>query len=154
MPSEVTYVYRISCWYCHYRHELLKFRLNYLSIYEYLCLYSPLLDLGRFFSFLISIQLVGLLGGGISMSQSSYLHTEQHKQNKRAQTSMPQVGFQPTIPCLSGRRQFMSQTARLLWSAFSSQSHITTDSQSASLSWCRTPSGAYDQKFVLFCFKF
>jgi hypothetical protein len=27
------------------------------------------------------------------------------------------------------------------------QSHITTDSQSASLSWCRTPPGAYDQKF-------
>jgi hypothetical protein len=27
-----------------------------------------------------------------------------------------------------------------------SQSHITTDSQSASLSWCRTPSGAHDQK--------
>jgi hypothetical protein len=27
-----------------------------------------------------------------------------------------------------------------------SQSHITTDSQSASLSWCRTPSAAYDQK--------
>jgi hypothetical protein len=35
-----------------------------------------------------------------------------------------------------------------------SQSHITTNSQSASLSWCRTPSGANDQKFVLFCFKF
>jgi hypothetical protein len=34
----------------------------------------------------------------------------------------------------------------------SSQSHIATDSQSVSqsvsLSWCRTPSGAYDQKFV------
>jgi hypothetical protein len=28
-----------------------------------------------------------------------------------------------------------------------SQSHIATDSQSVSLSWCRTPSGAYDQKF-------
>jgi hypothetical protein len=26
------------------------------------------------------------------------------------------------------------------------QSHITTDSQSASLSRCRTPSGAYEQK--------
>jgi hypothetical protein len=32
--------------------------------------------------------------------------------------------------------------------ASQSQSHIATDSQSVSLSWCRTLSGAYDQKFV------
>jgi hypothetical protein len=29
-----------------------------------------------------------------------------------------------------------------------SQSHIATDSQSVSLSWCRSPSGANDQKLV------
>jgi hypothetical protein len=29
-----------------------------------------------------------------------------------------------------------------------SQSHIATDSQSVGLSWCRAPSGAYDQKLV------
>jgi hypothetical protein len=29
-----------------------------------------------------------------------------------------------------------------------SQSHIPTDSQSVGLSWCRAPSGAYDQKLV------
>jgi hypothetical protein len=29
-----------------------------------------------------------------------------------------------------------------------SQSHITTDSQSVGLSWCRAPSGAHDQIFV------
>jgi hypothetical protein len=35
------------------------------------------------------------------------------------------------------------------WPGYSqSQSHIATDSQSVSLSWCRTPSGAYDQEFV------
>jgi hypothetical protein len=35
-----------------------------------------------------------------------------------------------------------------------SQSHIATDTQSVCLSWCRTPSGAYDQKFVyLFLFR-
>jgi hypothetical protein len=28
-------------------------------------------------------------------------------QNKRTQTSMPQVGFEPTIQCLSARRHFM-----------------------------------------------
>jgi hypothetical protein len=31
---------------------------------------------------------------------------------------------------------------------YRSQSHIATDSQSVGLSWCRTPSGAYDQQFV------
>jgi hypothetical protein len=30
------------------------------------------------------------------------------------------------------------------------QSHIATDSQSVSKSWCRTPSGAYDEIFVTF----
>jgi hypothetical protein len=35
-----------------------------------------------------------------------------------------------------------------------SQSHIATDSQSVGLSWCRTPSGAYDQNlFIPFSFK-
>jgi hypothetical protein len=63
-----------------------------------LCLYSPLLDLGRFFSVSWSFtRSVGLLGRGISPSQGRCLHTEQHKQNKRTQTSIPQVGFEPTI---------------------------------------------------------
>jgi FAD synthase len=43
-------------------------------------------------------QTVGLLGRVISTSQGLYLHTGKHKQNKRTQTSMPQVGFEPTIP--------------------------------------------------------
>jgi hypothetical protein len=30
-----------------------------------------------------------------------------------------------------------------------SQSHFTTDSQSVCLSWCRAPSGAHDQMFIL-----
>jgi hypothetical protein len=50
----------------------------------YLWLYSPLLDLGRFFSFLIYTQSVGLLGRGINPSQGRYLHTEQHKQRIHA----------------------------------------------------------------------
>jgi hypothetical protein len=29
-----------------------------------------------------------------------------------------------------------------------SESYITTDGQSGSLSWCRAPSGAYDQIFI------
>jgi hypothetical protein len=35
------------------------------------------------------------------------------------------------------------------WLQSQSQSHITTDSLSGSLSWCRTPSGAYDQKLYV-----
>jgi hypothetical protein len=31
-----------------------------------------------------------------------------------------------------------------------SQSHVTTDGQSVGLSWCRAPSGAHDQIFILF----
>jgi hypothetical protein len=41
---------------------------------------------------------VELLGRGISPSENRYLHKEQHKQNKRTQTSMHSVGFEPTIP--------------------------------------------------------
>jgi hypothetical protein len=47
------------------------------SIYPWL--YSPLLDLGGFFSLLIYTQLVGLLGLGISPSKGRYLHTEGNK---------------------------------------------------------------------------
>jgi hypothetical protein len=44
-------------------------------------------------------QSVGLLGRRISLSQGRYLHTGQHKyKSKRTQTSMPQVGSEPTIP--------------------------------------------------------
>jgi hypothetical protein len=61
----------------------------------YLWLYSPLLDLGHFFSFLI-----------YTVSRTSWtrdqpvvrpLHT---RKKKRTQTFMPWVGFEPTIPAL------------------------------------------------------
>jgi hypothetical protein len=45
----------------------------------YLRLCSPLLDLGRFFSFLILYTIGRLLGRGIGPSQGRYLHTGQHK---------------------------------------------------------------------------
>jgi hypothetical protein len=61
----------------------------YLSIHPWL--YSHLLDIRRFFSFL-KFYTVGVLGRGISPSQGLYLHTEEHRQ-----TSMPRVGFEPTI---------------------------------------------------------
>jgi hypothetical protein len=72
------------------------FSLINLSILSWL--YSPLLGLGLFFSFLIYTQSVGYLERGISLSQSLYLDTEQHKQKKTQQTSMPGVRFEPTTP--------------------------------------------------------
>jgi hypothetical protein len=54
----------------HYKHH---------NSFIHLCLCGPLLDLGRFFSFLIYTQSVGLLGQGISPPQSRCLHTGQHK---------------------------------------------------------------------------
>jgi hypothetical protein len=43
-------------------------------------------------------QSAGLLGRAISPSQGRYLHRITQTQNKRRQTSMPRVGFEPTIP--------------------------------------------------------
>jgi hypothetical protein len=39
---------------------------------------------------------------------------------------------------------------RLPFSESESESNVTTDSQSASLSWNKAPSGAYDQIFIRF----
>jgi hypothetical protein len=67
----------------------------YLSIYSYLSTYGStvLVYLGRFFSFLIYTQLVGLLGRGITPRKAAT-----YTQNIRTQTSIPRVGFEPTIP--------------------------------------------------------
>jgi hypothetical protein len=69
-----------------------------MSFTIYLWLYSPLLDLGRFFSFLSYTHSVGLFGRRINPSQGHYLHAEQHKHRINTQTSMPWVGIEPTIP--------------------------------------------------------
>jgi hypothetical protein len=60
---------------------------------DYLWLYSLLLDVDCFFSFLIFYIHGRTPWTGISSSEGRYLH----KQNKRTQTSMPRVGFDPTI---------------------------------------------------------
>jgi hypothetical protein len=53
------------------------------------------------FSFMIILQTLELLGRVISSSQGLYLNTGQHKHRINTythQTSMPCVGFEPTIP--------------------------------------------------------
>jgi hypothetical protein len=62
------------------KHHLKRLRFARDIQFIHLWLYSLLLDLGLFFSFLIFFtQSVGLLGGLISPSQGRYLHTGQHK---------------------------------------------------------------------------
>jgi hypothetical protein len=57
------------------------------------------MDLGRFFSFLIFIQTVGLLRLWISpVARPLPTHTTTQTQNKCTQTSMPRLGFEPTTP--------------------------------------------------------
>jgi hypothetical protein len=73
------------------------FTLGSIHPSTYVWLYSSLLGLGLFSSLLIFCRVVGLLGRGIRPSQGLCLHTEQHKQNKRTQTSMTRMGFEPTI---------------------------------------------------------
>jgi hypothetical protein len=82
----------------------------------YLWLYSPLLDLDRFFSFLICTKAAGLLGRGISPSQRHYLHRTTQTENKRIQTSMRWVGFQPTIPVFKRAKTLhaLDRTATLI----------------------------------------
>jgi hypothetical protein len=58
--------------------------------------YSAAIVLGIGCLFKPFTQSVGHLGLGISPSQGLYLHTGQHKLNKRKQTFMPRVGFEPT----------------------------------------------------------
>jgi hypothetical protein len=69
----------------------------YLSIYLWLC--SPLLGLGCLFSFLI-FYTVGItpLPGDQPVARLLPAYRTAQILNKRTQTSMPQVGFAPTIP--------------------------------------------------------
>jgi hypothetical protein len=60
-----------------------------------LSLYSPFVGPWPIFGFLIlyTVDTTSWMG-----DQPVARNTEQHKQNKRTQTSMPRVGFEPTIP--------------------------------------------------------
>jgi hypothetical protein len=92
-------------------------------VYIYVSAYgsTALVDLGRFFSFLIYTQSVGLLGRGISPSQGHYLHTEQHKHRINVHRyPCHEWDSNPRSQCSRGRRRFMHYTARPLWSASAS----------------------------------
>jgi hypothetical protein len=90
------------------------------SIYLSICGSTALVDLGRFFRFLIYTQPVGLLARGISPSQGRYLHTEQHKHIINAHRHLClEWDSNPRSQCSNERRWFMPSIARPLWSALS-----------------------------------
>jgi hypothetical protein len=68
---------------------------SHLSIYLSICLWlcSRLFDLGSFFSFLTLYTVGRTPWTGITPLRGRY-----YTQNKRTQTTMPRVGFEPTIP--------------------------------------------------------
>jgi hypothetical protein len=74
---------------------------NASDVHFFQWLFQPIQDPGLLFSSVIILQTVGLFGRVISPSQGRYLNTGQHKHRINAythQTSMPWVGFEPTIP--------------------------------------------------------
>jgi hypothetical protein len=65
----------------------------------YLWLYGPLLDLGRFFSFLM-LHTVSRIPwtGDQPVARPLPIHRTTRTKDKRTQTFMPRVEFEPTIP--------------------------------------------------------
>jgi hypothetical protein len=83
---------------------VLLFRQLPLSIYGS----TALVDLGRFFSFLIHKQSVRLLGRGISSSQGRYRHTELYKHRINAHgLRCLEWDSNPRSQCSSGQGRFM-----------------------------------------------
>jgi hypothetical protein len=74
-------------------------RATLLLLLLLLWFYSPLLGLSRFFNFLI-LHTVGMTPwtGDQPVTRPLPTHKITQTQNKRTQTSMPRVGFEPMIP--------------------------------------------------------
>jgi hypothetical protein len=87
------------------RHAYIFLLHHFLFVHSFIhqWLYSPLLGAGRYYSFVIICR-GGRTPWTEDLSVSMLLPTQMtaQTQNKRTQTSMPQVGFEP-----SGRKQFM-----------------------------------------------
>jgi hypothetical protein len=85
---------------------------------SFLWLYSPLLGLGRFFSFLI-LYTIGRFPwtGDQPVSRPVPTQRTTQTQNKRRQTSMPRVKFQPMIPAFEPAKTFHALDRAALWSA-------------------------------------
>jgi hypothetical protein len=83
------------------RYTVQNKELRYILLYFFTGSSAPFGPGLCFFSFMIILHTVGLLGRVINSSQDLYRNTEQHKHRKNTytyQTSMLCVGFEPTIP--------------------------------------------------------
>jgi hypothetical protein len=78
----------------------------YLSIYEYLSIYgcTALVDLGRFFSFLIFTASRSPWTEDQPVERPLPTHRTTQTQNRCTQASMSRVGFEPTIPMFEGAK--------------------------------------------------
>jgi hypothetical protein len=76
----------------YYHHHRRLSRIRPLGLFRFRIYFLKLMNLFK--------HLVGLLGRGIGPTQGLYIHTGQHNTEKRGHTSMPRVGFEPTIPVL------------------------------------------------------
>jgi hypothetical protein len=87
---------------------------EYLETYPSIYCSTVLVDLGRFFNFLIYSHSIGLLGRGIIPSQGLYLHREQHKHriNDTDIRVCLEWDSNPRSQSSRGRRRFMPQTSR------------------------------------------
>jgi hypothetical protein len=94
----------------------------------YLWLYSSLLDLGRFFSFL-NLHTVGRthLTRDQPVARSLHTHRTTQTQNKRTYLSMPRVGFESTIPAFERAKTVhaLDRAATLIGINYGSPSRLT-----------------------------
>jgi hypothetical protein len=78
---------------------LLALHIPTFCVYILIWLYSPLLDLGRFFSFLIFYTICRTHWmGDQPVAKPPPAHWTAQTRNKRTETSVPWVGFEPMIP--------------------------------------------------------
>jgi hypothetical protein len=103
-PFQIMATFYRTAWlyipeYCNDLYVYLQRDGRHFDLSIYLWLYCPLLDLGRFFSFLL-LYTVGRTPWTRDQPVARPLptHRTTQTQNKRTQTSMPCVGFEPTIP--------------------------------------------------------
>jgi hypothetical protein len=87
--------------------SIVKSYYYYYYYYYYYASTALLLGLGHFFSFLI-LHTIGrtLWTGDQPVAMPLPTHRTTQTQNKRTQTSMPWVGFEPTIPAFERAKTF------------------------------------------------
>jgi hypothetical protein len=93
----------------------------------------------------------------VTTDYSSLLHTNRLVSTVTSSIPLPGSGFQRRTSPLFSVPELCPASATSFWQQrnpngylIQSQSHISTDGQSVSKSWCRASSGAHDQIFITF----